>query len=313
MTAVYLAASHRSILRPGAHRLSQPRNPRPRRARPVRRRHRFVAGPLDPLLLLRRKLRLLHSGRRRFGAVSLWRICRALGRADLGRFTPAPAPRNRARLVALLVRRLLVRRLTAGGALRASPFDLFVEIRDGFRPLLRAPRRPQTAVIGACEVRTLAAALLAAPAHRLVATLLAFAEVPTACGSACAEAHPGSADALVPLRNRQTCFMGRLSFIRASVIAARKFLHVSGGFGGLPPAQRGGGGTPKGAPWYWAAACFPDCRETEAHGNAFQRPAAATSSTLGPDFRARARASSPSRQVSPPFTRLVQPLKAAPP
>jgi hypothetical protein len=29
-------------------------------------------------------------------------------------------------------------------------------------------------------------------------------------------------------------------------------------------------------------------------------------------FRARARASSPSRQVSPPFTRLVQPLKAAP-
>jgi hypothetical protein len=61
-----------------------------------------------------------------------------------------------------------------------------------------------------------------------------------------------------------------------------------------------------------AAAYFPDCRETEAHGNASQRPAAATSSTLGPDFRAQARASSPSRQVSPPFTRLVQPLKAAP-
>src|SRR4051812_33599737 len=31
-----------------------------------------------------------------------------------------------------------------------------------------------------------------------------------------------------------------------------------------------------------AAAYFPDCRETEAHGNASQRPAAATSSTLGP-------------------------------
>src|SRR3954451_19763858 len=29
-------------------------------------------------------------------------------------------------------------------------------------------------------------------------------------------------------------------------------------------------------------------------------------------FRARARASSPSRQVSPPFTRLVQPIKAVP-
>jgi hypothetical protein len=61
-----------------------------------------------------------------------------------------------------------------------------------------------------------------------------------------------------------------------------------------------------------AAACFPDCRKTEAHGNASQRPAAATSSSLGPDFRAQARASSPSRQVSPPFTCLVQPLKAAP-
>jgi hypothetical protein len=29
-----------------------------------------------------------------------------------------------------------------------------------------------------------------------------------------------------------------------------------------------------------AAACFPDCRETEAHGNAFQRPAAAFFQTL---------------------------------
>src|SRR3954451_12577894 len=46
-----------------------------------------------------------------------------------------------------------------------------------------------------------------------------------------------------------------------------------------------------------AAAYFPDCRETEAHGNASQRPAAATSSSLGPDFRAQARASSPSRQA----------------
>src|SRR5258707_14057914 len=61
-----------------------------------------------------------------------------------------------------------------------------------------------------------------------------------------------------------------------------------------------------------AAAYFPDCRKTEAHGNAFQRPVAAISSSLGPDFRAQARASSPSRQVSPPFTCLVQPLKAEP-
>jgi hypothetical protein len=44
----------------------------------------------------------------------------------------------------------------------------------------------------------------------------------------------------------------------------------------------------------------------------FGRSIAATSSALGPDFRAQARASSPSRQVSPPFTCLVQPLKAAP-
>ena len=50
----------------------------------------------------------------------------------------------------------------------------------------------------------------------------------------------------------------------------------------LSPSDKGeGGGTPKGAP-NRAAACFPDCRKAEAHGNAFQRPAAATSSTLGP-------------------------------
>src|ERR1700754_1964266 len=34
--------------------------------------------------------------------------------------------------------------------------------------------------------------------------------------------------------------------------------------------------------------------------------------SLGPNFRAQARASSPSRQVSPPFTCPVQPLKAEP-
>src|SRR3978361_300984 len=61
-----------------------------------------------------------------------------------------------------------------------------------------------------------------------------------------------------------------------------------------------GDGTPKGAPLVTAAAYFPDRRETEAHGNASRRPAAAASSSLGPDFRARARASSPSRQAFPP-------------
>src|SRR3979409_906302 len=61
-----------------------------------------------------------------------------------------------------------------------------------------------------------------------------------------------------------------------------------------------------------AAAYFPDRRESEAHGNASRRSVAAISSSLGPDFRAQARASSPSRQVSPPFTCLVQPLKAEP-
>ena len=62
-----------------------------------------------------------------------------------------------------------------------------------------------------------------------------------------------------------------------------------------------------------AAAYFPDCRETEAHGNASQRPAAATSSSLGPVLpgagheQARIQAG-----FRPPFACPVQPLKAAP-
>jgi hypothetical protein len=62
-----------------------------------------------------------------------------------------------------------------------------------------------------------------------------------------------------------------------------------------------------------AAAYFPDCRETEAHGNASQRPAAATSSALGPFFRHRRE---PKLAIQagfrPPFTCPVQPLKAEP-
>jgi hypothetical protein len=62
-----------------------------------------------------------------------------------------------------------------------------------------------------------------------------------------------------------------------------------------------------------AAAYFPDCRETEAHGNASQRPVAATSSTLGPVLPG-AGASKLAIQAGfrPPFACPVQPLKAAP-
>src|SRR4051812_13711726 len=76
---------------------------------------------------------------------------------------------------------------------------------------------------------------------------------------------------------------------------------------------REGGGTPKGAPWVTAAAYFPDCRETEAHGNASQRPVAATSSSLGPVLPS-AGASKLAIQAGfrPPFACLVQPFKAAP-
>jgi prenyltransferase beta subunit len=39
------------------------------------------------------------------------------------------------------------------------------------------------------------------------------------------------------------------SFLRASVIAARKCLRVNGGFSEPPSTRKEGGGTPKGAPW----------------------------------------------------------------
>jgi hypothetical protein len=57
---------------------------------------------------------------------------------------------------------------------------------------------------------------------------------------------------------------------------------------------------------------FPDCRETEATATPLSVPPRRLLRPWDRFFRARARASSPSRQVSPPFTRLVQPLKAAP-
>src|SRR5258708_4744774 len=62
-----------------------------------------------------------------------------------------------------------------------------------------------------------------------------------------------------------------------------------------------------------AAACFPDRRKTEAHGNAFQRSFAPTSSSLGRVLPS-AGASKLAIQAGfrPPFACLVQPLKAAP-
>ena len=106
--------------------------------------------------------------------------------------------------------------------------------------------------------------------------------------------------------------MAWLSCLGASVIAARKFLHVSGRFSFLPPLK-GREAERRKAHLVTAAACFPDCRETEAHGNASQRPAAATSSTLGPNFRHRRE---PKLAIQagfrPPFTCPVQPFKAEP-
>src|SRR4051812_7170578 len=102
---------------------------------------------------------------------------RRRGRCGRGSSRSAPAPRDRARLVARLARRARIGPLGAGGALRASPFDLFIEIRDGLRLFPRAPRPPRPAVAGACEVRALAAALCPAAAQRFIATLPALAEV----------------------------------------------------------------------------------------------------------------------------------------
>jgi hypothetical protein len=62
----------------------------------------------------------------------------------------------------------------------------------------------------------------------------------------------------------------------ASVIAATQIPSRESEFQGTSLSiRREGDGTPKGAPLVTAAAYFPDCRKTEAHGNAFQRPAAA--------------------------------------
>ena len=59
-----------------------------------------------------------------------------------------------------------------------------------------------------------------------------------------------------------------------------------------------------------AAACFPDCRETEAHGNAFQRP---PRRLLDPRSVLRRGARiSPYRQVSRTLACPVQPLRAEP-
>src|ERR1043166_9493485 len=82
---------------------------------------------------------------------------------------------------------------------------------------------------------------------------------------------------------------------RASAMAARKLLYVSGRFRALALLKGEGGGSAERRDLVAAAACLPDRRETEARGNASRRSTAATSSTLGPDFRGQARANSPSR------------------
>src|SRR3954451_16137722 len=56
-----------------------------------------------------------------------------------------------------------------------------------------------------------------------------------------------------------------------SVIAARKSLYVSGRFRALALVQGEGGGSAERRNLVTAAACFPDRRETEAHGNASRR------------------------------------------
>jgi hypothetical protein len=77
----------------------------------------------------------------------------------------------------------------------------------------------------------------------------------------------------VPELLRGRILHGR-SFLQASVIAARKFLHVSGG-SGVPLRLKEGRRNAERRTLVTAAAYFPDRRETEAHGNASQRPAAA--------------------------------------
>jgi hypothetical protein len=94
------------------------------------------------------------------------------------------------------------------------------------------------------------------------------------------------------------------SFLGPSVIAARKFLHVSGRF--RFSLRQGEGAKRRKAHRNSAAACLPDRRKTEAHGNASRRPAAAFLS-LGPCFRHKFRTG-----FRPPFTCPVQPLKAEP-
>ena len=105
-----------------------------------------------------------------------------------------------------------------------------------------------------------------------------------------------------------------LSFLRASVIAARKSICVSGSFRGPRSLEEEREAERRKAHLgSTAAAYFPDCRETEAHGNAFQRPAAATSSTLGPVLPGTGASFSrhPGR-LPHPSPAPVQPLKAAP-
>jgi hypothetical protein len=114
--------------------------------------------------------------------------------------------------------------------------------------------------------------------------------------------------ALRCVRGTATCkFYLQISNSHAASFSRRR---ASWAFSSLPSTLRGDG-APKGAPWV----------QLPQHDSRLRKPEAAERLptlhpqrflSLGPNFRAQARASSPSRQVSPPFTCPVQPFKAAP-
>src|SRR4030088_522672 len=75
--------------------------------------------------------------------------------------------------------------------------------------------------------------------------------------------------------SEQVCADAAVPFFRPSVIAARKSLRVNGRFRKPRSLEKRGRRDAERRTLVTAAACFPDCRETEAHGNASQRPVAA--------------------------------------
>jgi hypothetical protein len=116
-------------------------------------------------------------------------------------------------------------------------------------------------------------------------------------------------------RQRSDYFMGEVVVVASTPIQTAKRPHPRAaarvGLLVFSPDFEGRRNAERRALVVSAAAYFPDCRETEATETPLSVPSQRFLS-LGPNFRAQARASSPSRQVTPPFTCPVQPLKAAP-